>query len=116
MPHSTDNMRKVALLTLCFCLSSCSPVGDQYADVDAIGMSDAWRDWIILGRFGGEGPYRLADIKYCEVNEPCNFSHLGQAHTYEGFDDFKIAVLRLEDAEGGVSHVVLRSSEKTAVD
>jgi hypothetical protein len=93
---------------------ACGPIGDHYEDVDAIGMSESWKEWIILGRFGPQGPYTLMDVKYCEVGRPCNFSHHGQAHTYDGFEDFRLAVLRLEGADGEISHVILRSNEKFA--
>ncbi|MDH3378670.1 MAG: hypothetical protein OEQ39_17240 [Gammaproteobacteria bacterium] len=103
--------RAIAILMLS--LTGCSdPIGEHFSDVDAIGMSETWRDWVIVGRFGPSGPFTLVDFKSCEVDEPCNFSHNGQGHTYDEFYGYKLTVLRLEDSEGQVSHVVLRSKQK----
>ena len=103
-------MRKYIAIFAC-ALSACSPIGEKFADVDAIGMSDTWEDWVVVGRFGPKGPFTLVDMKECNWSQPCNFSHEGQGHTYEKFDDFKLTILRLEGPQGQVSHVVLRSKE-----
>ena len=106
--------RILVLSGLTLVSTACGPIGDRYVDVDAIGMSKSWEEWIVLGRFGKQGPFKLMDVKYCEVGKPCNFSHHGQGHTYDGFEDFRLAVLRLESADGEISHVILRSNEKFA--
>lgn len=94
-------------------LAGCwGPIGEEFKDVDGIGLSETWQDWVVVGRFGPKGPFTLVDVKTCEVSEPCNFSHDGQGHTYSGFYGFKITVLRLEGPDGVVSHVVLRSKQK----
>lgn len=102
-----------AFVILASCLTACSsPIGEHYADVDAIGLSESWEDWVVVGRFGPNGPFTLVDVKRCEVSEPCSFSHDGQGHTYNRFYGYELTVLRLEDAQGKVSHVVLRSADK----
>ncbi len=108
---------RLALIMLWLALHGCAdPRGEQYADVDAIGMSETWEDWVIIGSFGAsavdQGPFTLTDIKYCEVSEPCSFSHRGQGHTYNKFFGYELAVLRLENSSGKIAHVVLRSAEK----
>lgn len=89
-----------------------SPIGAHYPDADAIAMSRTWKDWVVVGQFGPPGPFTLVDFKECEVNEPCTFSHNGLGHTYNKFNQFRLAVLRLEGPGGEISHVVLRSKEK----
>ena len=101
------------LVLLSVLIAGCSgPIGEEFEDVDAIGLSETWQDWVVVGRFGPKGPFELVEIKTCDVNAPCSFSHQGQAHTYNKFYGFKITVLRLESPEGMVSHVVLRSKQK----
>jgi hypothetical protein len=105
-------MHRVLALLLLFLTACSGPIGEQFADVDSIGMSETWRDWVIVGRFGPSGPFALVDVKSCEVDEPCSFSHDGQGHTYNQFYGYKLTVLRLENSQGQVSHVVLRSKQK----
>ena len=88
------------------------PIGEDFTDVDSIGMSKTWKDWVVVGRFGPEGPFELVELKECDYSEACNFSHNGQSHTYNKFYGYKLTVLRLENPNGEVSHVVLRSKEK----
>ena len=97
-------------LVLLLLVTGCSgPIGEDFNDVDAIGASDTWKDWVILGRFGPSGPFELTGISYCDFGESCEFSHDGQPHRYENFPAHKLAVLRLHSRDGEVSHVVLRS-------
>lgn len=97
-------------LLLALSLSGCfGPIGEQFNDIDQITLSKSWQDWVVVGRFGPQGPFKLTDVKYCDYNEPCSFTHNGQGHSYEQFTNFKLAVLRLESRQGEVSHVVLRS-------
>ena len=102
------------LLLLTFLtVSSCStPIGNEYQDVDDLALAKEWSDWVVVGSFGPEGPFTLVDSKLCDANVPCNFSHDGQGHTYDGFDDFELMVLRLESTDGTSSHIVLRGAEK----
>lgn len=86
-----------------------NPVGEEFADVDAITISNSWNDWVVVGRFGPEGPFHLVDFKSCDHNKACSFSHNGQGQTYSGFDGYQLTVLRLENVLGEVTHVVLRS-------
>ena len=110
--RSESSVRNLVLL-VGLVLSACSGrIGEHFADVDAIGVSETWQDWIVVGRFGPKGPFELVEIKEREASEPCSFSHEGQGHTYNKFHDFKLTVLRLEGPEGQVSHVVLRSEQK----
>ncbi len=105
-------MRRLAAIAL-LCLCGCSsPIGEEFADVDAIGMSNTWRGWVVIGKFGADGPFRVIGVKSCDVSEACSFSHNGAGHTYEGFIGYEIKVVRLEGANGEVAHVVLRSEEK----
>jgi len=105
-------LRTALLAALVFPAACSSPIGERFADVDAIGMSDTWRDWVIVGSFGPGGPFELTEIKACEIDEPCSFSHNGQSHTYERFYGYQLTVLRLEGPHDEVSHVVLRSRTK----
>ena len=106
-------MRHIALVTTLAVIVACSgPVGEDFRDVDSIGMSETWRDWVVVGRFGPQGPFELVEYKVCDYSEPCNFSHNGQGHTYDKFYGYKLAVLRLENGNREVSHVVLRSKDK----
>ncbi len=106
-------MRNYCYILAVFCVVGCSnPIGEEFRDVDSIGMSETWKDWIVVGRFGAKGPFELVEFKECEFSEPCNFSHNGQGHTYNEFYGYKLTVLRLESPNGEVSHVVLRSKEK----
>ncbi len=106
-------MRRFLFTLTVIAIVGCSdPVGENFTDVDSIGMSETWKDWLVVGRFGPEGSFELVDIKQCEYSEPCSFSHDGQAHTYNKFYGYKLTVLRLESPNGEVSHVVLRSKEK----
>lgn len=92
--------------------AACSdPVGTQYRDLDDLATAEEWQDWVVVGSFGPPGPFMLVNAQFCPANSPCNFSHNRQAHTYDGFDGFELMVLRLEHAQGGVSHVVMRSAE-----
>jgi hypothetical protein len=99
----------IALVWVCGCSS---PIGEEFRDVDAIAISNSWKHWVVIGKFGGDGPFRVIGVKSCQVSEPCSFSHNGAGHTYEGFTGYEIKVLRLEGANGEVTHVVLRSEEK----
>lgn len=105
--------RAVLFNLLIFSLVGCSdPVGEDFQDVDSIGMSETWKDWVVVGRFGPTGPFELVDFKECDYSEPCSFSHNGQGHTYSEFYGYKLTVLRLESPNGEESHVVLRGKEK----
>jgi hypothetical protein len=99
----------IAVISITACSS---PIGEEFRDVDSIGMSETWKDWVVVGRFGPKGPFELAEFKECDYNEPCSFSHDGQGHTYDKFYGYKLTILRLESQNGEVSHVVLRSREK----
>lgn len=111
-PLTVNALRRSLILTAAL-LSGCGPLGEDFTDVDAIAMSETWQDWVVVGRFGPKGPFELVDFKECEVSEPCSFSHDGQGHTYNKFYGYKLTVLRLEGPQGEVSHVVLRSKDKT---
>lgn len=89
-----------------------NPIGEEFRDVDSIGMSETWKDWVVVGRFGPKGPFALVEYKECDYSEPCNFSHDSQGHTYDKFYGYKMTILRLESSNGEVSHVVLRSKQK----
>lgn len=104
--------RLLPALLLLLVVACSGPIGEKFADVDAIAMSETWKEWVVVGRFGPKGPFRVADVKRCEVDEPCTFSHDGTGHTYDNFRHYKLTVLRLEGPHGEVSHVVLRSREK----
>ncbi len=96
-----------------FAVIACStPIGEDFRDVDSIGMSETWKEWVVVGKFGPKGPFELVEFKECESSEPCSFSHNGQAHTYNQFYGYKLTILRLEGPNGEASHVVLRSKEK----
>ena len=79
-------------------------------------MADEWNRWVVVGSFGPirtqHGNFTLVDTKLCAASTPCSFSHNGQGHTYDGFDDFELMILRLESSDGTVSHVVMRGEEK----
>lgn len=106
-------MPKIRLIVAIAVITACSgPIGEQFADVDSIGVSGTWRDWVVVGQFGPAGPFRLTGISECDYSEPCTFSHDGQDHSYEGFYGYKLTILRLESPDGAVSHVVLRSKSK----
>ena len=80
-------------------IAGCSgPIGENFQDVDSIGMSETWDAWVIVGRFGTNGPFELAEIKECDYSEPCSFSHNGTGHTYDKFYGYKLTILRLEGA------------------
>jgi len=89
-----------------------NPIGEEFRDVDSIGMSETWNDWVVVGRFGPKGPFALFNYEECDYSEPCSFSHDGQGYTYNKFYGYKMTVLRLESPNGEVSHVVLRSRKK----
>jgi len=104
---------RVMLFLLCASVSACSnPIGNAYRDIDALALADEWDDWVVVGSFGPEGPFTLTDSKLCSANIACDFSHNGQGHTYDGFVDFELMVLRLESPQGEVSHIVLRGAEQ----
>ena len=106
-------MRNYFCFLAVFAVVGCSnPIGEEFRDVDSIGMSETWKDWIVVGRFGPTGPFELVEFKECEYSEPCSFSHNGQGHTYNKFYGYKLTVLRLESPNREVSHVVLRSKKK----
>lgn len=105
-------MYRAILIFLAFIVGCSGPIGEEFKDVDAIGLSETWRDWVVVGRFGPKGPFELVDMRTCDISEPCSFSHEGQGHSYNNFHGFKITVLRLEGPEGDVSHVVLRSRQE----
>ena len=106
--------RRLAFLAICaLAIVACGgPVGEKFDDIDAILGSKHWSDWVLVGRFGPEGPFRVVDVQRCDVSEPCRFVHEGQSHTYEGFTHYALVVLKLESRDGAVSHVVLRSRVK----
>ncbi len=96
-----------------FAVAGCSnPVGEKFRDVDSIGMSETWKDWVVVGRFGPMGPFKLVEFKECDYSEPCSFSHDGQGHSYDKFHGYRLTILRLESPSGEVSHVVLRGKQK----
>jgi len=105
-------MHRTLLALSTFIMGCSGPIGEEFRDVDSIGFSETWRDWVVVGRFGPRGPFKLVDMKTCDVSEPCSFSHEGQGHTYNNFYGFKITVLRLEGPGETVSHVVLRSRQR----
>jgi len=102
----------LSILTLLAVVGCSNPIGEDFRDVDSIGMSETWKDWVVVGRFGPEGPFELVEFKECDWSEACNFSHTGTGHTYNKFYGYKLTILRLESGNGEVSHVVLRSKEK----
>ncbi len=102
----------LSILTLLAVVGCSNPIGEDFRDVDSIGMSESWKDWVVVGRFGPEGPFELVEFKECDWSEACNFSHAGTGHTYNKFYGYKLTILRLESGNGEVSHVVLRSKEK----
>lgn len=102
----------VPIVLVLFSLSCSSPIGNTYKDIDALALAPEWEEWVVVGSFGPKGPFTLTDTKLCDANVPCSFSQDGQGHTYDGFDDFELMVLRLESSEGVVSHVVLRGEHK----
>jgi len=106
------NWLVLALISCAGVVACYGPIGEEFQDVDAIGMSETWKDWVIVGRFGPNGPFELVDFKECEYSEPCSFSHDGTGHTYDKFYGYKMTILRLESQNGEVSHVVLRGKEK----
>jgi hypothetical protein len=111
--RAMTGMRSICFLIFLIALSGCpGPIGEEFRDVDSIGMSETWSDWVVVGRFGPKGPFALIDYKECDYGEPCNFSHDGQGHTYDKFYGYKLTILRLESANGEVSHVVLRSKNE----
>ena len=111
MNSARPSVRNIAILPLLF--AGCGgPIGESFEDVDAIGMSETWAEWVVVGSFGPKGPFKLVDIKECDYSEPCSFSHEGQGHTYTNFLDYKLTILQLENSDGQVSHVVLRSEDK----
>lgn len=106
-------MRRLVCTFAVFAVVGCSgPIGEEFRDVDSIGMSETWKEWVVVGRFGPEGPFELVEFKECGYSEPCSFSHEGQGHTYNKFYGYKLTILRLESSNAEVSHVVLRSREK----
>ena len=113
LPNDYARMQLVAILFALINATGCSgPIGEDFQDVDSIGMSETWNDWVIVGRFGPNGPFELVDFKECEYSEPCSFSHEGTGHTYNNFYGYELTILRLESRSGEVSHVVLRGKEK----
>ncbi len=48
----------LALISLVGCLN---PIGEEFRDVDSIGMSETWNEWVVVGRFGPKGPFTLVD-------------------------------------------------------
>ncbi len=106
-------MRRTVCTLAVFAVVACSgPIGEEFRDVDSIGMSETWKDWVVVGRFGPKGPFELVEFKECDYSEPCSFSHEAQGHTYNKFYGYKLTILRLESPNAEVSHVVLRSREK----
>ncbi len=103
---------RVLFLATAMLVCCSSPIGEDFEDFDAIAFSETWRDWVIVGRFGPDGPFEVAAVKSCAVGEPCSFSHKGQGHTYSIFYGYKLTILRLESDAGAVSHVVLRSKQR----
>ena len=104
--------KRLPLVLLLVFLTACDTrVGEVFRDVDSIGLSETWRGWVVIGRFGPQGPFKVVDVKSCGVSEPCSFSHAGQGHTYDKFHGYKITILRLEGPQGAISHVVLRSEQ-----
>ena len=75
-------MCRILFTLTVFAIVGCSgPIGEDFRDVDSIGKSETWKDWVVVGRFGPEGPFELAEFKECEYSEACSFSHNGQSHT-----------------------------------
>ena len=106
-------MRNFSMILAPLAVAGCSsPIGEEFRDVDSIGMSETWRDWVVVGRFGPSGLFELVEFKECDYSEPCSFSHYGQGHTYNKFYGYKLTVLRLESGNGEVSHVVPRGKQK----
>ena len=109
----SDVFMRLFALGIAFLVAGCSnPVGNDYTDIDALALSAEWSEWVVVGKFGPKGPFTLTETKFCEANVPCSFSHNGQGHTYDGFTDFEMMVLRLESESGEVSHLVLRGEQK----
>ena len=102
----------ICVLAVSTVVGCSNPIGEDFRDVDSIGLSETWKDWVVVGRFGPTGPFELVEVKECEFSEPCSFSHGGQGHTYNKFYGYRLTILRLESPNGEVSHVVLRSHEK----
>ncbi len=104
-------MRTILLIVFLVCFSCTNPVGEQFEDFGGVVLSKNWSDWVIVGRFGAGGPFKVTDITACDINMPCSFIHNGQKHTYGQFYGYRITILRLEDALGAENHLVLRSKE-----
>ncbi len=105
-----------AAALLCLAAACADPVGNEYRDIDHLAMAEEWRDWVVVGSFGPKGPFTLVSTKLCPANQPCNFSHNRQGHTYDGFTDFELMVLRLESPQAEISHVILRGAQKVQPD
>ena len=74
-----STLRKYFHLLAVLAVIGCSnPIGEDFRDFDSIGMSETWKEWIVVGSFGPTGPFELVEFKECEYIEPCNFSHGGQ--------------------------------------
>lgn len=78
VPRIRDDWIAAALWTCrsssaCGCVLLVFPIVEEFKDVDAIGMSDTWREWVVVGRFGLSGPFTLTEVKSRRVSEPCSF-------------------------------------------
>jgi len=71
-----------------------------------------YNDFIILGRFGTKGPYRIRREESFDVDKSCHFMHGGTPHSYPAILGYRFIVLKMTGLDGKEGTIVLRTKEK----
>ena len=99
----------VAALLVIACTGGRSQTFDDFIALEA---SDTYADWVVMGRFGPDGPFEVAAEIDFDLGEDATFTHVGTPHKYPLIPGYRFKVLKLRGKDGSESTVVLRSREK----
>ena len=84
-------------------------VGTELESFAAI--ESTYADWVIMGKFGPDGPFEVTEQIDYEMGASCKFEHRGSAHKYSAMPGYAYRLLKL-DGGGKESTVLLRTAKR----
>ena len=91
-------------------LTGCgNAVGTELESFAAI--DSTFDGWVVMGKFGPDGPFVVTEQIDFEMGESCRFEHGGTPHKYMAMPGLAYRVLKL-DGEGKESTILLRSADQ----
>lgn len=86
----------------------------EFASLDALHVRQKSLGFVPIGRFGDSWPARVVHQR--EQDDRISFSRSnGQPHTYQGFDGYRLKMIRLI-SQNGEEVIVVYRSQKTKTD